>query len=749
MDTPVGSPGANAPGFALVRGQDQWVRASFEHASLVSGMVQLAWETVPESESQPLAPPARGAGLAFDGHCRLYRSLPDSGGVERMLWAAQDPLTPTRPGPVPAPLFAAPAETFGDFAPAHPSAPLATPRGLAVDADDRLFVALHGARTVLVLDLWSRRILRRAIFPGRPLDLATDPATGDREVLVVTESPAGLWRMSARGTPKPVPLPTGIATPARIACTPDGARFLLSGAATAQARLVELTPPGRGRAVPWATDIACYNPPAGLPGPEDDGTVLAVARRPGETILRLRLTPSGLEGLPELSARGYDGLGIVATPDRRIGFWTPKGLRYAVAGRNRYPRTGRVVSFRLDSGDFQTHWGRLFVDACIPRETEVKVHCIAADETPEIPPFPRQSPVNQPSPPIPHDALSPPLPPAVWVPDPGTLAGRLHRRAEGIELPWVRRPPGDAFATYETPATDTRGRYLWVVLELAGNGRNTPRVRSLRAEHPAHDLLGRLPRILSREPEAERFLGRFLAPLAGLVGDLDARARLRHALLDPGSTPEESLPWLAGFLGLALDERWPAAVRRQLIAELIELFRFRGTIRGLSRFLAIVTGVAPIVIERYRMRGGATVGEPVARGSRSILGAGMRVGGQVGTGGETPLGPEAIEDAFETHAHRFTVMLPALLSQQTLDLAAYVLEEHRPAHTLFDLCTVAAGSRVGRGLHVGLSSAIGRGSGWEPIRIGGSALGRGAVLGRPGPGIRTDGARLGLDTRVG
>ena len=564
----------------------------------------------------------------------------------------------------------------------------------------------------------------------------------------MTESPAGLWRMSARGTPRPVPLPPGIATPARIVCTPDGTRFLLFGAASAQARLVELTPPGRGRAVPWATDIVCYSPATGLPGPEGDGPVLAVARRPGETILRLRLTSSGLEGLPELSARGYDGLGIVATPDRRIALLDRQGTALCRGGRNRYPRTGRVVSFRLDSGDFQTPGAGSSWTPASPGRPRCKVHCIAADETPEVPPFPRQSPVNQPDPPIPHDELSPALPPAVWVPDPGTLAGRLHRRAEGIELPWVRRPPGDAFATYETPATDTAGRYLWVVLELAGNGRGTPRVRALRVEHPAHDLLARLPQVLSRESEAERFLGRFLAPLAGLVGDLDARARLRHALLDPGSTPEESLPWLAGFLGLALDERWPAAVRRQLIAER-PLFRFRGTIRGLSRFLAIVTGVAPIVIERYRMRGGATVGEPVARGSRSILGAGMRVGGQVGTSGETPLGPEAIADAFETHAHRFTVMLPALLSQQTLDLAAYVLEEHRPAHTLFDLCTVAAGSRVGRGLHVGLSSAIGHGSGWEPIRIGGSALGRGALLGRPGPGIRTDGARLGLDTRVG
>jgi len=754
------------PGFALVRGADQWVRASFADCALVGGAVQLAWEDAPEGGQAPGAAPPRGAGLAFDGQCRLYHSLPDAGSVERLPWAAQDALRPAQPGPAPTPLFAAVARTFGDFAPRQAALPLAAPRGLAVDAEDRLFVAAYGSRTLLVLEgvgeRRGRRILRRAVFPGRPLDLATDPSGQGREVLVVTESPLALYRMTARGTPRPLQLPAGVQAPVRLAVSPAGARVLLSAAGSAAARVLELTAPQRDRAVPWATDIAFYSPNLtgqGDPNPDpdaaggDEGAVLTVARRPGELFLRLRLTAVGLEELPGLAAPGYDGLGIVATPDQRIAFWSARGLRYAVAARRAYRRTGQVVGFRLDSGDFQTQWGRLFVDACIPRETDLRVHCIAADELPEVPLVQRLAPVNlrDPGTPLipPHDALSPSLPAQAWVPDPGSAAGRLHRRAEGLELPWARRAPNDAFATYETPTTDRRGRYLWVILELSGNGRNSPRVRALRAGYPAHDLLARLPRVLGADADAERFLGRFLAPLAGLTGDLDARARLRHALLDPRSAPDEALPWLADFFGLVLDERWSAAVRRALIAEVIELFRYRGTIRGLKRFLHLVTGVEPIIIERYRMRGGAVIGEPTARGSRAVLGAGMRVGGQVGTSAQTPLGAGSAADAFETHAHRFTVMLPALLSEETLALAARVLEVHRPAHTLYDLCTVTAGSRVGRGLHVGLSAVIGRGSGWEPLRIGAGTLGRGGLLGQPAPGTRTDGARVGLDTRVG
>jgi len=730
-------------GFSLVRGAAHWVRMSFEDTALTGAQVQLAWEDGDEPGVVLAPAPPRGAGLAFDGQCRLYHSLPEAGGVERLLWAAQDPLAPVPPHSEPAPLFAPVADPVaGDFsAPAPP--PLAAPRGLAVDADDRLFVAEHGGHEVLVIDLWSRRVLRRVSFPGRPLALA---ARG-RDVLVVTEAPAGLWRMQARTAPRPLPLPPGVEQPARVAFAPDGRALLLDRAGTALARMVFANAPHAGRDVPFATDVAFYAPASERDTLGD--TVVVVARRPGERFLRYVPSSLGFEEAPSLTARHYDGLGIVRTPDERIAYWTVHGLRYAVSARLRHLRSGRVVGYALDSGEFQTQWGRIFVDACIPRETAVHVHCIASDEPPEEDVLPRLPPVNLPSPSIPHEALTPPLPAAHLVPAATEVQGRLHRRAEGLELPWARRAPDDPFATYEAPSTDVRGRYLWVVFALSGNGRTTPRLRALRAERPGHDLLARLPRVLSREEQAARFLGRTLAPLAGLLADLDARARLRHALIDPRSAPDEALAWLADFLGLALDERWSADVRRRLIEDLTTLFRFRGTVPGLTRFLGIVTGVRPIILEKFRMRGGAVVGEAPARSSRAVLGAGMRVGGQIGTTDETRLGDVTLDDAFATHAHRFVVMLPAVLSEETVAIAGHVLEIHRPAHTLYELCTVAAGMRVGRGLHVGISAVVGRGSGWQPLQVGASALGRGAIVGRPDAGTRPGSGRVGLDARVG
>ena len=719
--------------FAMIRGSDQWLRASYDDAALLDGVVQLAWSAPAASDVVGVAP-REGAGLALDAQCRLYHSVTDAGMVERILWSAEDPL---RPGASPAPLELferEPVPVAGEFTLAEDSGgPLAQPRGLAVDAEDRLFIAEAGARRVLVVDLWSRRVLRRIAVPGRPVDLVCD----GHWVYAALQSPAGLVRFSARGLPQVRALPPGIVEPSRLALSPERKLYLLERAGTLQARIFDIA---RGSAVldaarvANATDIEFHRPRT------DAGPLLVVACEPGQDFLRFRLEAGGVSEAAPLTARGYDGLGIVRTPDERIACWTEKGLRYAVAARLRYAGSGSVTAFRLDSEEYQTPWGRLLIDACIPRDTRVRVRCIAADEPPDIGLIAREPPANVTLLAIPHDDQSPPMP-AAWMVQAAPAALPLHRRAEGPELPWLRRAADDSFETYEAPVHAGPGRYLWVILELAGNTRSTPRIRALRAEFPGHDWLRRIPRTLSSEPQAGAFLQRYLAMLAGALTELDRRAVLRQVLLDAEAAPVEVLPWLASFLGLTLDERWSEAARRRAIREAVSLFRFRGTVPGLSRFIEIVLGVRPIIIEKFRLRGGGVVGEPVARSSRSILGGGLRVGGSVGTPGGTALSAET-EDAFETHAHRFTVMLPALLSEDQIDMVADLLDVHRPAHTLYDLCTVGAGMRVGRGLHIGLTSLVGGGSGWTTLQLGAGVLGRGGIVGRPQTGTRVGVSRL-------
>jgi phage tail-like protein len=285
-----------------------------------------------------------------------------------------------------------------------------------------------------------------------------------------------------------------------------------------------------------------------------------------------------------------------------------------------------------------------------------------------------------------------------------------------------------------------------VALEFTGNTRFTPRVRSLRAEYPSHDYLRRLPKVYSRDESS--FLHRYLSLFDGFLGELDARATARHTLVDPAATPAEALAWLAGFLGLVIDERWPVPVQRAVLAETATLFRFRGTVPGLTRFLELYTGTSIMLVEKFRLRGLGAVGEAGGPESRAILGAGFRVGGALAEENASPL-TGAAEDAFETHAHRFSVIIPAVLTAEQLDVVRRILDVHRPAHTLFDLCTVEAGIRVGRGLHIGLTSVIGRSGGFTMLQAGASLLGHGSIVGRPEAGTRLEASRLGSDSRVG
>jgi phage tail-like protein len=709
--------------FALIQTEDQWLRSSHENTAIEAGVLQLASE--PEQVATPAGGPSRPVGgLGFDRYCRLYRSLPDEGRLTRQIWPGQESTEPVD-------LFSAIIDApSGDFLTSGPPLPpLIEPCGLSVDEDDHLFVAGSRARRILVFDLWSGRLLRTIPLSGRPMDLALK----GRSIIAITASPASLLQLQARTGPRWLQIPASVLNPSRVAVCPTGLVFILDAGGTEQARVISAS---HAIDIPYATDIEF------LPGP-----VLVAARLPGQDFLRFRLSPETIAEMAPLKGRDYDGAGIVRTPDDRIGFFTSRGFRHAVTARTRYVSRGRVIGFQLDSGEYRTTWGRLFLDACIPKNTQVRVHCLTLDDLPEEEEaFPRNLPLNVLEAVIPRPDLSPPMPPASLAPR--EITQTLHRRESGRELPFAPQPPADRFQTYEAPIIAGPGRFLWVSLELSGNTKFTPRIRSLRAEYPSHDYVRRLPKVYSRNDNVAAFLRNYLSIFDGFFGELDVRATARQALLDPCGAPAEILPWLASFVGLVLDERWPVAIQRAIIREAAWLFRFRGTVPGLTRFLELYTGVEVILIEKFRWRGLGRLGEPGGPTSLAILGGGFRVAGELGDETADPL-TGSWSEAFQTHAHRFTVMIPTVLSSEQMDVVRQILDLHRPAHTIVEVCTVDSGMRVGRGLHIGLTSIIGPSGGFAPLQTGVSVLGRGAVLGRPDAGVKLENSRLGHDSTVG
>lgn len=720
--------------FALIHTVDQWSRAAYWQTALDvdKGIVHLAWQTEAAVSGGADALPTP-AGLAFDPRCRLYHALPEAGQVERYYWDEAGKISE------PHQLFYPPATSSGGFQPQEAPTALQQPTGLAIDDDGHLFIAETGASSLLIYELLDYRLVQRLTLRSPPVDVCSD---GQHAYALTNDA---VVKVTARGKSAYIPLPDSLIAPSRIAVTRSAEIYVLDQAGTADARIIPLAREDEWLALPFAGHMVF----------SDEETVV-IARRAGEDLLRFKIEPGLQWQLPHLKALHYDGRGIVLTLDGEIGYWTAKGFRRATRARLKFLNEGRIVGFQLDCDEYQNQWGRLFIDACIPRGTSVSVACLVMDEVPENsgPALSRTPPENAAMLTVHRPDLSPPMPPAEMLDDLEFYP--LHRRDRGGELPWLDEDE-DNFATYEAPVIEEPGRFLWLVLQLKGSSQFTPKLRSVRIEHQAHDLLRRLPKLYSRDAVAADFLRRYLAIMEGAQRDLDQQAARRHLMLDPESTPAELLPWLASFVGLVIDRRWSESVRRRVVEEAIWLFRHRGTIKGLKRFLDLYLEMADqdnggvIIIEHYQVRGlgGAFVGESDAEAANSVLGAGFRIGGRIGSEEEISINETSLLDAFTTHAHRFSVVLPINLDAERLAVVETILEQHRPAHTIYDICSVDTGMRIGSGLHIGLNSLVGNSSGFGRIRVGDSCLGRSDILGRPRQGLSVGNDLLGRATRVG
>jgi len=116
---------------------------------------------------------------------------------------------------------------------------------------------------------------------------------------------------------------------------------------------------------------------------------------------------------------------------------------------------------------------------------------------------------------------------------------------------------------------------------------------------------GRLSRYMEFLPgcyqaDSINFLNRFLLIFESVLGPLERTIGQLDYYYKPQVTPYELMPWLATWVGLVLNENWSIIDRRKLISRAAELYRLRGTRRGLSEYLKIYTGVTPRIIESWQ-----------------------------------------------------------------------------------------------------------------------------------------------------
>ena len=140
-------------------------------------------------------------------------------------------------------------------------------------------------------------------------------------------------------------------------------------------------------------------------------------------------------------------------------------------------------------------------------------------------------------------------------------------------------------------------------------------------------------------------------------------------VMDPAKAPPEFLPWLAGWIGLMLHGDFPENARRQLIANAVTLYQWRGTQSGIQKILEIVTGCS------------ASVFEPEI--------SSLRVGVEAVVGHSTRLGRDM------PHFFSVAVQIPnnnQHRREQIEALARLAVDRSKPAHTFYNLTVSGEGS---------------------------------------------------------
>lgn len=108
-------------------------------------------------------------------------------------------------------------------------------------------------------------------------------------------------------------------------------------------------------------------------------------------------------------------------------------------------------------------------------------------------------------------------------------------------------------------------------------------IDGLRTPHP---LERRVPAVFRDDDFTVRFLSAFDEVLAPILTTLDCL----DGYLDPALAPQDFVAWLAGWVACELDEAWPVAQQRALVAQAVALHRWRGTLRGLTDQVRMLTG---------------------------------------------------------------------------------------------------------------------------------------------------------------
>jgi phage tail-like protein len=338
---------------------------------------------------------------------------------------------------------------------------------------------------------------------------------------------------------------------------------------------------------------------------------------------------------------------------------------------------GTYTSTAFDGGAAGCRWDRLRFDVHLPAGTSITFLTYTADADR-------------------GDAAIAALDDSEWS-VPVTIAGAFDGRTDTL----VRSDPG---------------RYLWLRIELAGTAVASAELRWLDLTYPRNTSLSMLPAIFSTDAGGRDFNERLLSLFDAMRDEIKNEIRLLGSVIDPrttdAATKRDFLDWLGTWFDMELYRAWPVKRRRAVIAHAGELFRRRGTARGIERFVELALGREIVIVESFVDRhwwfaGRAPLGCSVLFGPE-IVGRAALDGTDVLSTKIVDSVPSPMLDPFAARANRMTVYVPCHRepAQDELTMLRGVIDAQKPAHVAACIVVTSPDLRLGVTARLGLDAVL-------------------------------------------
>jgi phage tail-like protein len=426
--------------------------------------------------------------------------------------------------------------------------------------------------------------------------------------------------------------------------------------------------------------------------------------------------------------------------------------------------TNPAAPATVDSGIAQCLWHRVFLEAVLPARCGAVLWLAASDNLVDLtnpattwyPHLFGDASLSS----IPTDMLAE-APTGVWqtesteVPFAPTLLGADPvQPTQGLFMALVQRT--------NRAVRNLTGRYLGVRIALNGNGLITPEIAGMRIYASRFSYVTHyLPEVYREDkfgPAADApgestrhdFLERFVNLFESQLTRIEDRVANAYLLTRPESAPDSALPWLGSWIGVDLDNYPPDRTRARLLATPF-LYRWRGTVKGITRALDVATNGlctrgAIIVIEDFRLRHifatilGADLSgavNPLLPGfsgsSNSFVGDTLFLGDPHAQAELQALyatdlnlagGAQAAAAFYDQLANRMTVFVHNAVENVNLKLVQRLVEDQKPAHVQASVKVAKQPLMIGLASLVGINTYLGPAPEPGNVTVGVSDIGR-------------------------